>query len=76
MTKEIHRAELARVEAFVTDTVCQMETEGGDIRAFAFALLRAGAELTAYLDGSEAMTAHFLELAKRQDIRDGRAGSA
>lgn len=76
MTSETARLELDRVKEFVEDTICQMEVEGGDVRAFAFSLLRAGAELTAALDGSEAMTAAMARLAQRQDIRDGRAGRA
>lgn len=76
MTTETARQELDRVRAFVEDTVCQMEVEGGDVRAFAFGLLRAGAELIAALDGSEAMTAAMARLVQREDIRSGRAGRA
>ena len=56
MTVENHKRELERVEGLVIDAVHQIEMDGGDVNAFAFSMLGAGAELMAIPNGGKAMT--------------------
>lgn len=76
MNKFSDHPEVARTQRLFDDAICGMEVEGGDIRVFAHAMLRASAEMYAEVFGAKALTVACSKLSAAQEMARGNAGRA
>ena len=79
MTDEMNsalRIEADRVRRHLGEMVGEVQAEGGDVRAFAAALLTAAVQLHAEVEGLDGLARAITALARRQMTGVGFAGSA
>lgn len=76
MNFEANQIETARVENLLMEAIRQIEKDGGDLRAFAFNMTRAGAELTARIYGLSEMNADFTVLAQFHEFAAKQDGES
>ena len=70
------RTEAHRVRRHLSEMVGEMAAEGGDVRAFAAALLTAAVQLHAEVEGLDGLARAITALARQQMVGAGVAGSA